>query len=73
MSKHVSVKTKEDVMLKNVGSADKVVRYIAGAVILAAGWYYESWLGLIGLIPIGTALIGWCPLYVPFKISTEKK
>jgi len=59
-------------MKLNVGSADRVIRIIVGVAICAAGWYYHSWWGLIGLVPIATAAIGWCPAYLPFKISTKK-
>ncbi|MGK9368223.1 YgaP family membrane protein [Melioribacter sp. Ez-97] len=59
-------------MKKNVGGGDKTFRIILGLVILILGIIYESWWGLIGLIPLGTALIGWCPLYLPFGISTCK-
>ena len=54
----------------NVGKTDKMARIIAGVVIGGAGFYYQSWLGLIGIVPIATGLMGWCPAYVPFKIST---
>ncbi len=57
-------------MCKNVGIIDRVIRIVLGLVILAAGWHFQSWFGLIGLVPLGTALIGWCPLYCPFKLST---
>jgi len=59
-------------MLKNVGSIDKVVRYIAGILIIGLGLYYGSWWGAIGLIPIGTALVGTCPAYLPFGLSSCK-
>ncbi len=59
-------------MNANIGGTDKVVRYIAGIVIILLGLYFKSWWGALGLIPLLTALIGWCPLYVPFKISTRK-
>jgi type IV secretory pathway TrbD component len=60
-------------MKTNVGSIDRTLRIIAGLVILAAGFYFQNWFGLIGLIPLGTALMGWCPAYLPFGISTCKK
>ncbi len=60
-------------MVKNVGSSDKLIRYILGLVILGLGYYYKSWWGLIGIIPIGTALMGLCPAYLLFKLSTNKK
>ncbi|MCL1075089.1 YgaP family membrane protein [Shewanella dokdonensis] len=57
----------------NVGTTDKVIRVIIGLAIMAAGYYYQSWWGIIGVIPLLTAAIGWCPLYVPFGISSCKK
>lgn len=57
----------------NVGKTDKTIRIIGGLVILALGVLLKSWWGLIGIIPLATALSGWCPLYVPFKISTRKE
>jgi hypothetical protein len=59
-------------MKANVGGTDKIVRYIAGIVIIALGFYFKSWWGVIGLLLILTALMSWCPAYVPFKISTKK-
>ncbi|MGD8236453.1 MAG: DUF2892 domain-containing protein [Chromatiales bacterium] len=56
--------------MKNVGSADRAIRLILGLVIIAVGYYYQSWWGAIGIVPIFTALIGWCPAYLPFGIST---
>ncbi len=57
----------------NVGKSDKVIRIILGVAIGAAGLYYNSWWGLVGIVPIFTALINWCPLYVPFGIRTRKE
>ncbi len=59
-------------MQSNVGKTDKIIRIVVGLVIVAYGIFAESWWGLIGLIPIVTALVGFCPLYVPFKINTNK-
>lgn len=60
-------------MKPNVGKADKVVRYTLGILIIAGGIYYQSWWGVIGIVPILTAAISWCPIYAPFGISTVKK
>jgi len=60
-------------MVKNVGSTDKVIRYILGVVIIAAGLFYQSWWGLVGLVPILTAAVGFCPAFLPFGISTVEK
>lgn len=59
-------------MKQNVGTVDRVVRLILGLAIIGLGIGFKSWLGLIGLVPLFTAAIGWCPLYVPFGISTCK-
>jgi len=54
----------------NVGRVDKVVRIIAGLAIIAAGIYFGSWWGAIGVLPLVTATLGWCPAYLSFGIST---
>jgi hypothetical protein len=58
----------------NEGSFDRVLRVIAGVVLLAlffmypgASWRYWT---LIGIIPLLTGLVGWCPLYSMFGLST---
>lgn len=56
----------------NVGKADKIIRLILGAGIVGAGVYYNSWWGAVGIVPIATALMGWCPAYVPFGLSSCK-
>lgn len=59
-------------MKKNVGSADRIIRFLIGAIIIVWGIVTQSWWGLIGIVPIFTATINWCPLYTPFGISTCK-
>lgn len=59
-------------MKPNVGSVDRVIRIVLGLVILAAGYYYKNWWGLIGLLPLLTGLFRFCPGYLPFGISTCK-
>ena len=60
-------------MTCNMGRGDRLFRGILGIAALAAGFYFQSWWGLIGLIPLGTALVKWCPAYVPFGINTAGK
>ena len=57
----------------NVGKTDRIIRVILGAGIIAIGVYLKSWWGVIGVIPIITAAIGWCPAYLPFGISSCKR
>jgi len=58
-------------MTCNMGKNDRILRAVLGAVILVAGFYFQSWWGLVGLVLLGTALVSWCPLYVPLKIDTS--
>ncbi len=60
-------------MTCNVGKTDRIIRVIVGVAIAALGFYFKSWWGLLALIPLFTAAIGHCGLYVPLKISTVKK
>jgi hypothetical protein len=59
-------------MKKNVGSIDKIFRIVAGVVIGTGGIYFQSWWGLIAIIPIATAFISWCPLYSVFGMNTNQ-
>jgi len=60
-------------MKKNVGSLDKIIRLVIGFVIAIWGIVNQNWWGLVAIIPFFTAFVNWCPLYVPFKISTRKE
>ena len=57
-------------MTTNMGSADRIIRAVVGIAVVGAGFYFNSWWGLIGLVPLATAAVGWCPAYLPFGIST---
>lgn len=59
--------------IKNVGKADKIFRIILGLLSFAAGFYFKSWWGLLGLIPFLTGLVNFCPIYAGLKISSRKK
>ncbi|MDR3390894.1 MAG: DUF2892 domain-containing protein [Sulfuriferula sp.] len=60
-------------MTNNVGGIDRVIRIIAGLVLigLAATNTIGAW-GWIGVVPLATGIIGWCPAYLPFGIKTCK-
>lgn len=57
----------------NVGSIDRLLRIILGLLIAILGVVFNSWWGLAGIVPLATGLFRFCPLYVPFKLSTDKK
>jgi len=53
-------------MYRNLGTLERIIRLIAGVVILGLYGALESpwrYLNLIGLLPLGTALTGHCPVY----------
>lgn len=60
-------------MKANVGSADKIVRFVIGILIIALGFYFKSWWGIIGIVPIVTAALNFCPAYNLIGVSTKKK
>jgi hypothetical protein len=62
----------EKKMKVNVGGPDKIIRIAVGAVIIAAGLFFGSWWGAVGLIPLATGLVNFCPAYVACGISTKK-
>ena len=62
----------EVTMKKNIGNSDRIFRFAAGIAIILKGLVSQSWWGLIGIIPIMTASMGHCPVYLPFGINTCK-
>lgn len=59
-------------MKQNVGSIDRVLRIVVGVAVIGAGIFFKSWWGAVGAVPLLTALIGWCPAYLPLGLSTCK-
>ncbi len=66
-------------MKKNIGTTDKTVRILIAIVI--AGLYFANVisgtvaivLGILAIAFIVTSFVSFCPLYLPFNISTFKK
>lgn len=58
-------------MKTNVGTLDRSIRIIAGLVLiaLAATGAVGAW-GWIGVVPLATGALGWCPLYTVLGINT---
>lgn len=60
-------------MKKNMGVLDRVIRLVIGALLLGLYGALDpplKYLTLIGLVPVGTALLGRCPLYDALGLST---
>ncbi len=58
----------------NVGNVDRVLRIVLGAtlIVLAATGRVGVW-GFIGVVPLLTGAIAWCPLYRLFGIRTTSR
>jgi type IV secretory pathway TrbD component len=56
----------------NIGKKDRKARIIFGTLIILTGLYLNTWFGAFGGVLIFTALIGWCPVYKVFGMSTHK-
>jgi Na+(H+)/acetate symporter ActP len=66
-------------MKKNMGATDRIIRTLL-AILVAVLYFTDQIsgtaaiiLGIFAIIFLLTSLVGFCPLYVPFKISTRKK
>jgi len=58
-------------MTRNEGTIDRVLRVIIGLALLSLVLIGPKTLwGLIGLVPLITGLVGYCPLYKLFGLST---
>ena len=60
-------------MTVNVHIVERVIRVIAGVAILYVGleMYGMAWWAWLGLIPLVTGLVGNCPVYKIFGISSS--
>lgn len=66
-------------MKKNIGSTDKIIRIILAVIVVVL--YFTNTisgtlalvLGAFAIILLITSFINFCPLYLPFGISTRKK
>ncbi len=61
-------------MARNIGKTDAIIRIIIGIILLSLVVIGPKTLwGLIGLVPLLTGIIGYCPLYPIMGINTYKK
>ena len=58
-------------MKSNVGGIDRIVRIAAGLALLGLtlNGNIGAW-GWLGIVPLATGAIGWCPPYAIFGITT---
>jgi hypothetical protein len=64
----------ESIMKKNVGGVERIVRIIVGGAILSFAFVgpQSPW-AYLGIIPLATGLMGWCPPYALLGFSTTCK
>lgn len=65
-------------MKQNMGSMDRIIR-VAVAVIVAVLYFTDVIsgtvaiiLGILALVFLLTSVVGFCPLYLPLKLTTKK-
>ena len=59
-------------MTRNEGTLDRAVRIVLGVALLALVFVGpQTWLGLVGIVPLVTGLVGFCPLYRLLHLSTS--
>jgi hypothetical protein len=57
--------------MQNIGPIDRAIRSIAGIGLLSLIFFGpQTWWGLVGIVPLVTALIGWCPPYALLGLNT---
>ena len=60
-------------MKSNVGGIDRILRILVGLVLIGlAATCTVGWWGWLGVVALGTGLVGWCPPYALLGLSTCK-
>lgn len=62
-------------MTANVGGVDRILRIVVGIALIAVALFsqheYAVW-GWVGIVPLATGIIRWCPAYLPLGVKTCK-
>ena len=59
-------------MTQNEGTLDRVIRIVLGLALLSMIFVGpHTWFGLVGLVPLATGLVGFCPLYRLLGLRTR--
>lgn len=61
------------ILKKNVGYVDSIIRVVIGSLIVGIGLYFDSMWGLIGLIPVFSGAVSFCPVYKVLSLDTAKR
>ncbi len=63
---------------RNLSNPDRAVRIVLGLLMLAAAWsgaaggIWRAGFEVFGWVPLGTGVIGWCPIYALLGFSTRR-
>jgi len=58
----------------NVGGIDRILRIVIGLVLIAlAATGTIGWWGWLGVVPLATGLVGWCPPYALLGLNTCRR
>ena len=57
-------------MKTNVGGIDKIIRILAGVALIACALMGGPVWAWIGVVPLATGLLGWCPAYTLFGMNS---
>lgn len=69
----------EDTMKQNMGTVDRIIRIVAALAIAVLAYVnlisgtVAIVLGVLAVVFIATSFVGFCPLYLPFGLSTRPK
>ena len=56
-----------------MGKADRLIRTVSSFVIFFSSIYFSGLWAILGIFILLTAVIGWCPIYALFDLSTTKE
>jgi hypothetical protein len=59
-------------MVKNVGTTDKIIRWILAVVFVYLALKVSWWFWILAIIAAGTAFVGTCPIYKLIGMNTNK-
>lgn len=66
-------------MKQNIGGTDRIVRIVLAALLTLGAWMagFGSTTGIVllvlAVVMLATSAVGFCPLYAPFKFSTNRR
>jgi len=59
-------------MIKNVGGFDRIARIVVGLALISLVWLVPTNWGWLGVVPLLTGLVNFCPAYTLLGVNTCK-